>query len=230
MENIGSYLLEKRKERGLSLEEVSSITKLHPNILKTIEKNELHKLGGFGYTKILISTYARALGLSQQEIDKLLVQIPKGETGTPRQSKEILHPPTILIHKNIFLIILLLLLIAVLTYAVVKLYQDERIPFPLRPAPVEEEYIEPLSPEDLHFDDEESDANQGNSFEEEVSLSLSAVSDEFDIENHEDTAHPIVRENFTKDRTDYLLEYAVLTKNLTFPREDRYFSRYIGTF
>ncbi|MBW6516691.1 MAG: helix-turn-helix domain-containing protein [Candidatus Cloacimonetes bacterium] len=222
MENIGNYLQEKRKEKGLSLDEVSSKTKLHVNTLKNMESNNFSSLGGDGYTKILITTYARVLGLSQREIDTLLNKAPKIDIKAPRQSNEILHPKTILIHKNFFLVILLIILIAVLTYAVVTLYESEKIswPFSRTPTPVEEP--EPLQEDEpLEQDSENLDINTYNTI---------YPSDPEDNLSGSDSEEPIRFMTYTTDRTDYLTYYNICNENIGGDNNREYFTRYVCSF
>ena len=72
MENIGSVLKKKREGKGLSLENISKKTKIQLHILRAIENEEKIDLGGDAYRKIMLVTYARAIGLNDKEIDELL--------------------------------------------------------------------------------------------------------------------------------------------------------------
>ena len=239
MENIGSFLQEKRKEKGLSIDEISSVTRLHSNIIKNIESNEFERLGGSGYTKILITTYARALGLSPKEIENLVSKAPKKEFKTNCQPREILHPPTILIHKNIFLLILLIIVIAVLTIVVVNLYRNERLTFPFRPDNTTEEVTEPpviLPPAEELQPGPESENIELNSYlhdnETHDMLMLADISPEQNLESDQPEEGSGIdsgrdERRYIFDRRDYLTEYNVLR----FREQDRdYFGRYVASF
>jgi cytoskeletal protein RodZ len=68
MQNPGEILKEKRIEKGLSLREVSDEIKISPSFLEAIENNNLHYLPGGFFVRNFIRTYARFLGLNEEEI------------------------------------------------------------------------------------------------------------------------------------------------------------------
>lgn len=233
MENIGQYLQEKRKEKGLSLEFISSKTKLQITTLKSIENNDFSHLGGDGYTKIMITTYARVLGLSQREIDTILNKAPKIDSRIPRQSPEILHPKTILIHKNFFLLILLIILIAVLTYAVIRLYRQEKISFPFRSRSLLED-TQPLPEEMLDEENGEAASQDNTAFDilteerETLNTVLTEPLPEVNpvAENEENTPG----RSYVFDRSDYLTQYRILKYNHGVEIEKNYFAQYVASF
>jgi cytoskeletal protein RodZ len=238
MENIGNYLREKRQEKGKSLDEISVQTKLHINVLKSIESNEFSRLGGLGYTKILITTYARSLGLTDNEINTILAVAPKQDNKSPRQAREILHPPTILIHKNFLLLTLLVVIIIVLSFALIRLYQDDKLSFPFRSRPLEEEPVTPIVPEDEiddeeRIDGEEERASQGT--EESNALTEIKSTDNLDIITLSDNEeYPVVDysppkiNSFAGDRTDYLAKYEIISSGETKDKDN--FAVYISSF
>ena len=63
MRTVGEILAEKRKELGLSLEEIEKETKIRRRYLEAIEKNEFSKVAESTVVKGFIRNYAQALGL-----------------------------------------------------------------------------------------------------------------------------------------------------------------------
>ena len=243
MENIGNYLQERRKAKGMSLDEVSSKTKIHTNILKNIENNDFSTLGGGGYTKILITTYARVLGMSTTEIENILNKAPKIDPRATKQPKEILNPPTILIHKNFLLFILLLILIAVLTYAVAKLYRHEKISFPFRSRSLLEE-TQPLPENELPEEvpagvNEQSSSNSESEINnsEDIVIVLDSENPDnqlteivSDLPSDLETEQAEPRFNFALDRTDYLTQYRLLKEKFINNQGENYFAKYVSSF
>ncbi len=238
MESIGSFLQEKRKEKNLSLEEISSTTRLQVNILKSIEENEFSRLGGSGYTKILISTYARVLGLDRKEIDQLLSRAPEDQSKAPRQPKEVLNPPTILIHKNLLLLLLLLVLIVVLSLTIIRLYREDRLIFPFRNNSLLEESADPSIHEQDSFQETDElplEDPQGRESEPAADLQPDAESIQI-TEVQAEPTEPVKEETeekplFVTDRTDYISSYQILSGNRQDNREEEdYFARYIKSF
>lgn len=247
MENIGSYLSEKRESKGIGLERISSITKIHINILRSIENNDFSQLGGTGYTKILITSYARALGLSQDEINKLLAKTPKGEFKSTQQPKEILHPPTVLIHKNFFLFILLIILIAVLSYTLIRLYRQDKLSFPFRGTIFPERRETPVEPEEGLIPDETGETDSDtleieplSEATEEIGTELLVTVDSSEADVSEETddhyllSYPEEMRSvpiFKTDRTDYLTMFSILTElDDRDKHEADFFEKYIRSF
>ena len=65
--SAGLFLKETRVAKNLSLEEVSKHTRIHPNILKSIEQDDYKNLGGV-YAKGFLKLYAEYLGLDKDDI------------------------------------------------------------------------------------------------------------------------------------------------------------------
>jgi hypothetical protein len=155
---------------------------------------------------------------------------PKQEHCIPRQPKEVLNPPTILIHKNLILFVLLIILIALLTYTVIKLYQSEKITFPFRnrneSEEIREEPLEDLEPGDEYFDEPdilETTPDVNEEFETRVSKTEEELFTSAEIEEE-------IYSCYTTDCNDYLSEYMILSTNFSIPTEDNLFARYIRPF
>lgn len=81
MSELGHYLKEKRKEKGMSLEEIQEITKIRKRYLEAIEKGEYNVLPGVFYARAFIKSYAEAVGLDPDEVLKTYGQeLPQLET------------------------------------------------------------------------------------------------------------------------------------------------------
>lgn len=66
---ISIVLKEARQNKGVSLEEAHKATRIHPNILRSLEEGTTLGLSHV-YVKSYIKIYAKYLGVSQQELDK----------------------------------------------------------------------------------------------------------------------------------------------------------------
>ena len=68
MVRAGEKLSQARIEKGISLEEVSKKTKIKENFLEDIEKGEYQKLPSVSYAHGFVRSYARFLGLNEEEL------------------------------------------------------------------------------------------------------------------------------------------------------------------
>src|SRR5208337_2258273 len=68
MAGFGEYLRREREMRGVSLEEISTSTKISIRFLQAIENEELSKLPGGIFTRSFVRTYARYLGLDEERV------------------------------------------------------------------------------------------------------------------------------------------------------------------
>jgi len=129
--NIGQYLSSIRNEKNLTLEEISELTKIKTRILESIENNKFDDLGGHGYAKALIVTYSKALGADEGKVLEMfdesnsVINI-KYSKPLPDQERKKYH-----FHMNFIYIILLVVLIAVLTYFTIQLYKDGKLSSPI---------------------------------------------------------------------------------------------------
>jgi cytoskeletal protein RodZ len=83
--------------RGVSLEEISTATKISIRFLQAIENEELSKLPGGIFTRSFVRTYARYLGLDEERVlaDCQLAGQPKPDVDLPRlaASRAMPHGP-----------------------------------------------------------------------------------------------------------------------------------------
>lgn len=144
--SIGEYLSSVRNEKNLTLEEISEITKIKVRILEAIEADKFDDLGGLGYVKALLITYAKAINADKAKVLQMIDQNYKGiqlnySRPLPEQS-----PKKYLFHMNLIYVILLVLLIAVLTFFTVRLYREGKLNSPFfkifeRQKPVDSEVL-----------------------------------------------------------------------------------------
>jgi len=69
-DDFGSYLRHERELRGVSLDEIASVTKIHVRYLQALESNAFDQLPGEVFIKGFIRSYAKAIG---SNVDELLV-------------------------------------------------------------------------------------------------------------------------------------------------------------
>ncbi|MDA3814658.1 MAG: helix-turn-helix domain-containing protein [Candidatus Cloacimonetes bacterium] len=127
--SIGEYLHTIRKKKNLSLEEISGITKLNVRLLENIENNLFDDLGGIGYAKAMILTYAKALEISKDEVHELLQNQFNSKPQYISKSSSS-QPKKYLIPTKIFSIMLLIIVILFLSYLVINLYKDGILTWP----------------------------------------------------------------------------------------------------
>ncbi|MBI4405445.1 MAG: DUF4115 domain-containing protein [Deltaproteobacteria bacterium] len=68
METLGSYLKEFREKKGIRLEEIASITKIHLHNLQLLENSQWDQLPPDPFIKGFIAAYAKYVGLDPKEI------------------------------------------------------------------------------------------------------------------------------------------------------------------
>ncbi|PIQ99915.1 MAG: hypothetical protein COV66_09960 [Nitrospinae bacterium CG11_big_fil_rev_8_21_14_0_20_45_15] len=81
--NFGSFLKSERELRGISLEEISDVTKVRLTFLKAIESNNFDEFPGEVFIKGYIRSYAKAIG---SDVDEIL-NIYDDEIGRDRKEK-----------------------------------------------------------------------------------------------------------------------------------------------
>jgi cytoskeleton protein RodZ len=83
---IGRYLEQKRKERGLSLEEVEQATKIRKRYLTGLEREDYTTLPDAVYARGFLKTYANYLGLDGEALSRQLKS-----TRKPRRERKITY-------------------------------------------------------------------------------------------------------------------------------------------
>lgn len=87
---LGDFLSEHRKLKGVSLDEVSEITKISLPILKAIEKDEYERMPADAFCRGFYTMYAKFLELDPQEI---LARYQTGRGIQPKTSRKPARPP-----------------------------------------------------------------------------------------------------------------------------------------
>jgi cytoskeleton protein RodZ len=94
---IGRFLEQKRKERGLSLEEVEQATKIRKRYLTGLEREDYAILPDAVYARGFLKTYANYLGLDGEALSQQLkssskTQRERGINYNPRSESELEKP------------------------------------------------------------------------------------------------------------------------------------------
>jgi len=86
MGSFGENLRREREMRGVTLEEISSATKISVRFLRSIEDEDFDALPGGIFARSFIRTYVRYLGLDEERIlaEYQLTAHPKAEAALPR--------------------------------------------------------------------------------------------------------------------------------------------------
>jgi len=126
---IGEYLYSIRENKNLKLEDIAETTKIKVRLLEKLESNLFDDLGGIGYAKAMILTYAKALGITEDQIHELL-QNQFNETIQYVPQSHSTQPRKFLLPTKIFSVMLLIIVIALLSYLVVNLYKDGVLTWP----------------------------------------------------------------------------------------------------
>ena len=66
--HFGDMLLERRRQMGASIQQVSNIVKIRPQIIEYFETENFAAMPPRGYAQGMISSYARYLGLNPRDV------------------------------------------------------------------------------------------------------------------------------------------------------------------
>ncbi|MBH0165805.1 DUF4115 domain-containing protein [Fictibacillus sp. 7GRE50] len=131
MTELGKLLKEKREEKGMSLEELQTATKIQKRYLVAIEEGKYEVLPGSFYARAFIKNYCEAVGLHYETIfDEYSHEIPKSakepttefEPRSKRERSGVSEDHSLL--KRLIPIILIGILIVVVLFVVWKLLPD----------------------------------------------------------------------------------------------------------
>ena len=68
-ETLGQYLYQMRTQKGVSLEDIAKATRIDPQYLQAVEKNEFGRLPRAEvFVKAYVKAYARCLSLEEAEV------------------------------------------------------------------------------------------------------------------------------------------------------------------
>ncbi|MDM5198935.1 DUF4115 domain-containing protein [Fictibacillus enclensis] len=80
MTELGNFLREKRDEKGFSLEQLQTETKIQKRYLQAIEEGRYEVLPGSFYARAFIKNYSETVGLNYEEVfERFESEIPKAE-------------------------------------------------------------------------------------------------------------------------------------------------------
>jgi cytoskeleton protein RodZ len=82
MGSFGEHMRREREMRGITLESISRATKIRTHILEALEKEEFEKLPGGIVNKGFVRSYARFLGMNEEQVLKEFIEV----AGYPEQS------------------------------------------------------------------------------------------------------------------------------------------------
>jgi len=151
--SIGQYLASVREKKELKLEDISLATRIKVRLLKKIENDLFDDMGGIGYAKAMILTYSKALGISEDQINELLQsQFSPTIQYVPHDYET--QPKKFLVPTKVFSVMLLIIVVALLSYLVVNLYKDGVLTWPPFKKVDTEMQIEPKDKIDADVEDE----------------------------------------------------------------------------
>lgn len=129
--SIGEYLKSFREEKEISLRDMSEKTCITEKYLNNIENDIFDGMGGIGYAKAITVSYAKALGAN----DKLVLHLFNSKYTKPVEKslyRREQQPRTFMIPTSLFSILLLVILIAAISFVIVRLYNEGELNFPFR--------------------------------------------------------------------------------------------------
>ncbi len=130
MDTIGKYLKEAREAKNLSIDDVSDTTRIKIAFLECIEKDDFSPIGGFGYAKVMLATYAKAVGANVEKVMAMFEQYYDSDDfemkPLHRKSRD---RRKLLLPGNILSILFLIVVVVILTIVVVQLYKKGLLDF-----------------------------------------------------------------------------------------------------
>lgn len=67
LEDFGTYLRECRQEAGVSLQQISAVTKISVSTLEALENNDISRLPGGIFSRAVVRSYASEVGLDPKD-------------------------------------------------------------------------------------------------------------------------------------------------------------------
>jgi len=129
MENIGDYLKTVRESLNLTIEDISSQTRIKIYIIEQIENNDYMAIGDVGFVKIMIITYCRAINGDEELVQSRLTQMFDAPSDPPIKITGAKNKKAVIISPNVIYFILLGMLIICLAVAIAHLYRNEAFSF-----------------------------------------------------------------------------------------------------
>lgn len=122
--SLGAVLAERRGERGLTIEQVASATRVRAEYLRALEADQLERLPAAVYAKGYLRTYARYLGLDPEPLVDLLGA--RAQNPVRAQWTRLARPRIVLTAPAVAAVGLLLLASAFAVYAWRQVEADQR--------------------------------------------------------------------------------------------------------
>lgn len=88
MVSLGQELKRERELRGISLQEIADSTRISLRFLQAIEDDQLHLIPGTFFVRAILRSYARTIGLDEQQVLNRYQQIESYAMASPEPSVE----------------------------------------------------------------------------------------------------------------------------------------------
>lgn len=88
MSDLGARLREARQQRGVSLRDIATTTKISVVTLEALERNDFSRLPGGIFSRAFVRAYALAVGVEPEEaVNEFLVEFTRWEREAERSKK-----------------------------------------------------------------------------------------------------------------------------------------------
>lgn len=225
MQNIGAYLRQCREETGRSIEEVAEATRIKPYLLEDIEKNDFSRLGGYGFAKVTLISYARNLNADLDRTVLLFEQSYRADREQRHAFDKTEPQRKMLLPGNTFLIFAVVGLIIVLSVVVWRLHSTGKLSFGLQDAMpldsvetvIDETPADEQEPPAQIVDEPEEQPDEQQAAQADTSHTQQPESEEEPTPEALVAAEPIAPQassnDALRDTTDYVARHVFLSDN-----------------
>ena len=84
LEDFGAFLRDRRQEAGISLQQISAITKISISTLEALENNDISGLPGGIFSRAVVRSYASEVGLDQEDTLHVFLEKFPSEAEIPK--------------------------------------------------------------------------------------------------------------------------------------------------
>ncbi len=168
---VGSLLKREREKRGLSLDQLSQITRLRKHYLEALEDEKWDDLPSPVYVKGFIRSFAQGLGIDAKEAISLYEHIVPAEEEIPKSLKVLKEPKS----KVAYFIIPLIAVLVFGIYILVDL--KDFFPPDLPPKGQEGKVLKPASEQEMYIADHEQQSGQVQTGGPEKSQTNNSIQD-----------------------------------------------------
>jgi len=95
IEDFGTCLRERRQEAGLSLQQISSVTKISVSTLEALENNDISGLPGGIFSRAVVRCYASEVGFDPEDTLHVFLEKFPSEAGISKSVKKYQNIETI---------------------------------------------------------------------------------------------------------------------------------------